>query len=248
MRQAKCHSLKSPLVRVAMGACLLCLTEMLPGLNTAFAQSSAGQSANPLSALQALSEDLLDNQGNEFLDPEQAFVLSVEPLAADRFVVQWDIADGYYLYRKRFDVKAEEPGGQRLGPFEISRGETKQDEYFGEVEVYYQQARLEVPVIRFASASGELPLALAIRYQGCADAGLCYPPITKRVTVRLPASGQAGCGGRYQLRGAIPEALQMPPSRQLVGRCCRSRTVSRPAWPAIRYGWHWRVFSASDSC
>ena len=221
MRQAKCHSLKSPLVRVAMGACLLCLTEMLPGLNTAFAQSSAGQSANPLSALQALSEDLLDNQGNEFLDPEQAFVLSVEPLAADRFVAQWDIADGYYLYRKRFDVKAEEPGGQRLGPFEISRGETKQDEYFGEVEVYYQQARLEVPVIRFASASGELPLALAIRYQGCADAGLCYPPITKRVTVRLPASGQAGSGGRSipasgsDTRGAS-DAAQSPASRAVL--------------------------------
>src|SRR5690606_6422351 len=60
-------------------------------------------------------------------------------------------------------------------------------EFFGEQEVYYQQVAIEAPV---SGAAGET-FSLRVRYQGCADAGLCYPPIFKTIELTVPA-GEAG--------------------------------------------------------
>ena len=100
----------------------------------------------------------------------------------------WQIADGYYLYRTR--VKAATTSTQaQLGALEMPTGETKSDEYFGKQEIYHHELVAGVPVARASAAETSLPLQ--VTYQGCATAGLCYPPITKEITVSLP-SGTAG--------------------------------------------------------
>ena len=129
----------------------------------------------------------------EFLDPERAFVLTVDAVNASTVRARWDIAPGYYLYRNKFGFTAAATGGTAVtapgitvGEFTAPRGEVKADPNFGNVEVYHQPVTLHVPVTR-ATATAAEEITLEVRYQGCADAGFCYPPITKLVTLTLPA-------------------------------------------------------------
>ena len=106
---------------------------------------------------------------NEFLPVDQAYRPSVE-FRDGELAVRWDIAEGYYLYRHQFAFATET--GQALTA-RLGAGKEKEDEYFGRVEVYYHAAEavLEQPPTQ--------PFTLSITSQGCADAGLCYPPATR---------------------------------------------------------------------
>jgi thiol:disulfide interchange protein DsbD len=132
---------------------------------------------------------------DEFLDPEVAFVLTADARSANDIVLNWRIHEGYYLYRERLKV---EPAGdtKAVGAVVLPKGESHFDEYFGEQEVYRGSldASLSVP------PSDAKNVQLKVTYQGCADAGLCYPPITKTITVSLegaPARVAAADGGGY---------------------------------------------------
>ncbi|WP_232787481.1 protein-disulfide reductase DsbD family protein [Spongiibacter nanhainus] len=112
----------------------------------------------------------------DFLPVEQAYQVSVSPQNGgqpDALELFWTIAEGYYLYRERFDVTASQPAtGEALAIDTSYRsGKVKDDPYFGKTEVYYNSTR--IAVTGFPSDQGAV---LHIRSQGCADAGLCYPP------------------------------------------------------------------------
>ncbi len=109
-----------------------------------------------------------------FLPVDEAFMLSAEIDAEGMLVARWVIAEGYYLYRHRFNFKTGEGQPPVLGAPQIAPGKEKVDAYFGEVEVYYGDARARVPV-----NGDEQDLEVGIGYQGCAEAGLCYPPQTR---------------------------------------------------------------------
>jgi thiol:disulfide interchange protein DsbD len=98
--------------------------------------------------------------------------------------LRWDIADGYYLYRDKIKVVAPD-GAATLGTPLFPDGKLHVDEYFGEQVVFYGEAVVSVPV---SAAPGTRELVLDVSYMGCADAGLCYPPTTKRITVALGAA------------------------------------------------------------
>ncbi len=124
----------------------------------------------------------------DFLLADEAFVLSTESTSRDRMRVRWDIADEYYLYRDKVTVKTTASDVQ-LGSVSIPGGETQHDEYFGEQVVFHDQMIADVPVV---AAAGVTEVPLEITYQGCADAGLCYPPIKKTVVVQLAATTAVG--------------------------------------------------------
>jgi thioredoxin:protein disulfide reductase len=128
---------------------------------------------------------------DEFLPPDEAFRFNAFPDGSDRVKLIWQIADGYYLYRSRVKAATTSDKAQ-LGALEMPAGEFKTDEYFGKQEIYHHELVVGVPVAR-ASAAG-LAVPLKVTYQGCAHAGLCYPPITKEISVNLPA-GTAGTPG-----------------------------------------------------
>jgi thiol:disulfide interchange protein DsbD len=109
------------------------------------------------------------------------------PDGADRVLLDWQIAPGYYLYRHRLSVKTP-TAGFVLGELAMPDGKKKTDEFFGDVEVYYDVLTVTVPVTRPDGASS---FELAVTFQGCADAGLCYPPVTKTVQIDLPPPGTA---------------------------------------------------------
>ncbi|WP_421556832.1 protein-disulfide reductase DsbD [Pseudomonas kitaguniensis] len=105
----------------------------------------------------------------EFLPVGKAFTFTSERLESGETQLYWQIADGYYLYQQRmkFDGLAEKPV--------LPQGEAHSDEFFGEQQVYRQGLEVKIP----AGATGQLKLG----WQGCADAGLCYPP--QSITVDL---------------------------------------------------------------
>jgi thiol:disulfide interchange protein len=123
---------------------------------------------------------------SDLLPVEQAFAISAEAKVRGTVELHFTIAPGYYLYRHRFGV-AVVGGTPELVPFQIPEGTHKHDEFFGDVETY----RLALTLTQDLP---EIPadidtLNLEVRYQGCADIGICYPPQRTPITVRLPASG-----------------------------------------------------------
>lgn len=127
-------------------------------------------------------------QAQEFLDPAVAFKPSARALDAQTIEVAFEIANGYYLYRDKFKF-AVDGDTVVLGTPVFPKGKEKIDETFGKVEVYYKRVAIRLPVDR--NASGVLPVKLNVTSQGCADAGVCYPPQTQTINVELPAPGSA---------------------------------------------------------
>ena len=120
---------------------------------------------------------------DEFLDPAVAFKPSVRALDGQTLEVSYEIAKGYYLYRDKFRVVADGDAAT-LGEPVLPKGKEKNDDNFGKVEVYYKTVALRVPVDRISS--GPLTLNIKVTAQGCADAGVCYPPQTQPLSVSLP--------------------------------------------------------------
>jgi thiol:disulfide interchange protein DsbD len=137
--------------------------------------------------------------GDEFLQPDEAFRFDAIPDGPDHVRLIWQIADGYYLYRTRVKAATTSDKAQ-LGALEMPKGETKSDEYFGKQEIYHHELVAGVPVARASAA--ELALPLQVTYQGCATAGLCYPPITKEIMVSLP-SGNGGAGAASGMSSSV---------------------------------------------
>jgi thioredoxin:protein disulfide reductase len=107
--------------------------------------------------------------GGKFLPVAEAFRPAVvwDEGAA---VIRWEIAPGYYLYRHQLAFTLDMPHGAPV----IPPGQAEHDDYFGDVEVYFNELIVRIPLERTPPRSARL----GVRYQGCAVAGLCYPPQT----------------------------------------------------------------------
>ena len=114
--------------------------------------------------------------GPVFLQVDKAFKMSSLTSEQD-VIVRWQIAPEYYLYKHQFlfSVKTDTDVPRTI-VVSLPNGKHKHDEYFGDVEAYYGELEVNVPV-----SSGNFEIN--VQYQGCADAGLCYPP-QKRTIVR----------------------------------------------------------------
>jgi thioredoxin:protein disulfide reductase len=115
----------------------------------------------------------------ELLEPQKAFRFSARAVDGG-VVVNFAIAEGYYLYRERFHFAAE---GARLVAPELPQGIAHKDEFFGEMQIYRRAASIRIPV------QGEGRLDLTVTSQGCADAGVCYVPMESQASLQLTATG-----------------------------------------------------------
>nr|WP_246194880.1 protein-disulfide reductase DsbD [Allochromatium palmeri] len=131
--------------------------------------------AGALVCAPALAED--------FLTQEQAFPVSAEVTGPEAVRVIWETADGYYLYKSKLRFDTETPG-ITLGMATLPDAETKQDEFFGKVEIYHGRLAVDLPITREPGSGNRL--TLRIGSQGCADAGFCYPPHRETLTLELP--------------------------------------------------------------
>ena len=116
----------------------------------------------------------------EFLPVEEAFVFDFEQ-NDDVLTVTFDIADAYYLYKHQFKLVTK---NATIGEPSLPEGKEKQDEFFGLTEVYYDSVTFTVPIEESVKDG-----VVKLRYQGCADAGLCYPPTTKVIYLEAVGAG-----------------------------------------------------------
>lgn len=114
-----------------------------------------------------------------FLPVDQAFDLQPLERRDGKLIVSWRIAKNYYLYRDRLKLTLVEPAGAKLGPVQLPAAEKYQDEHFGETDIYRE--RLQAELLLTGAKTG--PVKLTVAYQGCADAGLCYPVQTRILEV-----------------------------------------------------------------
>ncbi|MGF6857987.1 protein-disulfide reductase DsbD [Paraburkholderia sp. CI3] len=130
----------------------------------------------------------LARAADDFLDPSVAFRFSATE-APGQVVVTYKIADGYYMYRERFAF-ATRNGTATLGDPELPGGHVKFDQTFNKnVETYRNELTIRIPVKQAAG-----PFDLAVTSQGCADAGICYPPMERVYHVSSEALQLAGSG------------------------------------------------------
>jgi len=115
----------------------------------------------------------------DLLDGKRAFPLQAE-FDGQTVIVRYDVADGYYLYRSKLRFALETPG-VRLGKPRLPKGTVTQDEFFGRVEIYRGAVEIRLPLAKGAPAAEAV--VLQATSQGCADAGVCYPPREDRITL-----------------------------------------------------------------
>lgn len=142
-----------------------------------------GSSQPPANRLDAGAFGPGGGRQTEFLPVEKAFRVSAAATGPEQIRVTFVIAPGYYLYQRRLQFTANS-AGTRLGSPVLPRGEPHTDEYFGTQTVYRGILEATLSVSRPAGATGAV--TVSVGYQGCADAGLCYPPQTTPLTIELP--------------------------------------------------------------
>ena len=135
-----------------------------------------------LSGGQVVADDIFGSK-QEFLPADEAFVLQSSWVSPGVYELRWDIADGYYLYRDRMQFVSE-----GLGEAHIPEGKSKQDEYFGRVQVFHNQVVVRLPQRSDAPERFQLQVV----YQGCAEAGLCYPPQKRLLQLWRTETATAG--------------------------------------------------------
>ena len=138
----------------------------------------------------------------EFLPPDEAFVFTHEAPAGGRLALRWEVAPGYYLYRDKLQVEALSPG-LAIGELDLPPGEAKDDPEFGVVQILRDVVSLR-PTLDLPA--GAATAELRVSYQGCAEDGICYPPIKKTLSL-VPDSPGAAAG-----TPAAPPAAQAAPA------------------------------------
>lgn len=125
----------------------------------------------------------------ELLPPDEAYRFSAIVETPEQLRLTWSIADGTFLYKNKLHISLEPSTTVELAKFTLPAGVIKQNVVrpegdIGEVEMYRDGIDLAIPLRRLQPAPTRI--TLIVKYQGCAEIGVCYPPITKKVALELP--------------------------------------------------------------
>ena len=120
----------------------------------------------------------------DFLHPDEAFVLTVIPEGPERLRAYFSIAEGYYLYREK--TRFTTAGDAQIMPYHLPPGEIRNDPLFGQVQTWSGEVVADLHVVAASASSPEV--SLLAQYQGCAERGVCYPPQKKTFKVAMATS------------------------------------------------------------
>jgi thioredoxin:protein disulfide reductase len=163
---------------------------------------------------------------DEYLQPEEAFKFSAKMADAKTIEVTYNIADGYYMYRERFHFKAD---GAKLGGAVFPQGKVKFDDTFKKnVETYRHSVTIKMPV------DASSPFTFTSTGQGCADKGLCYPPMDSEI--KLGQTAGKGLRGTIESiqndlnsPGTINQPAQSVPNQSIAPIAKDMKTEAAPA-------------------
>ena len=154
----------------------------------------------------------LNSSEDALLPAEQAFQFFATVKDAETLHVNWEIAKGYYLYREKIQFELTNADGYQLGNYFIPQGAPAHDEEFGQVEIFHNELGFDLPIIRTNSSAKTI--TLQAKYQGCADRGVCYPPMAKKIELELPAAQEIQPIVNTQPTPALSEQDQIVQSLQ----------------------------------
>jgi len=185
-----CYPPQKREMRITLAAATASTTPASPAAQSPAAEAPAApaKSATSLKSLSELLRGSSGGQQDEFLPPDEAFKMHLEPRDAGSLTARFEIAKGYYLYQDKFKFKSLTEGVS-TGTVTMPPGKEKHDEYFGKIVAYYNNVDLIVPLTR--NASTVTPARFEVGYQGCAEKGICYPPQTKTIDLTLPPAAAA---------------------------------------------------------
>ena len=132
----------------------------------------------------SFSQSLFTPPTNNILDPEEAFVMEARVTQANELTIFWNIEEGYYLYKDKFFFSSANQ--IQLGNPSFSPSILNYDEFFGNVEVYYNYSEIKIPFSRVTPE--EFIASFQINYQGCKKDSICYPPIEKNIDLIIPST------------------------------------------------------------
>ncbi|MCT4703004.1 protein-disulfide reductase DsbD [Enterobacteriaceae bacterium H20N1] len=146
---------------------------------------------------------LFDNQGKtQFVPVDQAFAFDFQQ-SGSQLNLNWQIKPGYYLYRQQIKLN---PALAEVAPPAMPEAAWHEDEFYGKTEIYTGQLNLPVTV-----KSADKGATLSVTYQGCAEAGFCYPPETRVVPLSAVSPDPLPEGERAGMREAVDaNASQLP--------------------------------------
>ncbi len=230
----------------------ICYPPQRQNLDIALPQTAVGaQSAelaaektsrSPFAAIQELGDSLgLGMQEDEILDPEQAYILSTELLAPDRVKVHWSIAEGTYLYQEKIKLSLEGGDGVSFGEYQLPEAKIKSDTArpdgtFGDVAIYQDEISLPVTLLRNKAEATDV--TLVVKYQGCADRGICYPPQTQKIELALPAMDPGAVTTRAASRPAA--ATEAPAAETTAAPKSETDKIA----DTLRHGSAWLVVAS----
>ena len=149
---------------------------------------------------------------DELLAVDDAFSPKILEINSDNIKLRFNIADKYYLYKHAFKFPNDDKQ-IKFGVAQIPDGQKKEDEFFGEVETYHHQIDIVIP---YENPQGLDSSAFKFKYQGCAEAGVCYPPQTK--TVELALLQATNLTSNVNLLNTSSEGLGLGDERQWNGQ------------------------------
>jgi thiol:disulfide interchange protein len=162
-------------------------TDMMAATSRRNVQNSGSLEA----ALKAVGSSALDRGNGSALPPERAFRLEALASSPHRLLLRWTMPKGYYLYRDQTTLSLKDAKGLSLKPT-WPAGVAHHDEHYGDVTVYFDQ--LELPVTVVGDLAGRRQLKLDASFQGCQLGGLCYPLMSRSLTIDLTGAGTASIG------------------------------------------------------
>lgn len=140
--------------------------------------------------------------GSQFVPVDQAFAFDFKQ-QGNQVTLNWQIRPGYYLYRQQIKLV---PQQATLGAFTLPEGLSHKDEFFGEVAIFKQQLNLQVPLQQAAANA-----SLSVTYQGCAEAGFCYPPETRTIPLDAVSAAAPLSASAPAEAPATPASLPFSP-------------------------------------
>jgi len=169
-----------------------------------------GYAENPFNSVNQLNQNIgLDSAlggDDDILDPDQAFILKTWS-DNGRIFAEWQIADGHYLYQDKTKIIAADPGAITTSNFVSDPGELKHDEFFGDIHVYHHNAKASIAVNNVQD--GIKNANFKVKYQGCSEiSGICYPPITKNITLNVSPISNAGASTLTESAPSTPISEQ----------------------------------------
>lgn len=146
------------------------------------------------------------NSLSRFIPVDQAFAFDFRQ-QGDQLTLSWQIHPDYYLYRQQIKIV---PQNASLGTFTLPEGIAHHDEFYGEVAIFKQQLTLKIPITQAGKQA-----SVSVTYQGCAEAGFCYPPETRVVPLSAVIAGSSTAAGTETVvspaaNNVAPEPAELP--------------------------------------